>query len=118
MASYEEIVNPKQIDLRLTGQLSDFDDDHERLEIDMKGLQEIRERNSQWPFDYTSNHVLFRKCIHKQVDLKRFFDLMKKKVIYDYEVLISLKAEYHNSPFFVDIQKYTVNVNPSKFRHF
>ena len=52
---------------------------------------------------------MFRKHIPKQVELDRFIDALKEKVIHDYNIPIhvkALRAEYKRSPYFRDIVKY------------
>ena len=52
---------------------------------------------------------MFRKHIPKQVELDRFIDALKEKVIHDYKIPIhvkALRAEYKRSPYFKDIVKY------------
>ena len=52
---------------------------------------------------------VLRAHIPKQVEIDKFLDVLKKKVIHDYTLPLSakqLRAEYKNSPFFKDIHNY------------
>ena len=52
---------------------------------------------------------LFMKHIHKQQELDKFVDYLRKRVIHDCNVPLTvkeLKAEYHVGPYFKDIIKY------------
>ena len=53
--------------------------------------------------------ILFMKHIPKQQELDKFVNYLKQRVIYDYNVPLTvkeLKAEYHVDPYFKDIAKY------------
>ena len=52
---------------------------------------------------------MFRRHIPKQIELDKFIDALKEKVIHDYNIPIhvkALRAEYKRSPYFRDIVKY------------
>ena len=49
---------------------------------------------------------MFRRHIPKQVELDKFIDALKEKVIHDYNIPIHVKAEYKRSPYFRDIVRY------------
>ena len=52
---------------------------------------------------------IFRKHIPRQSELDKYLEIMKKKIIHDYQLPITLQelqAEYQKSPYFKDIYKY------------
>ena len=60
-------------------------------------------------FDHIIDHNVLRAHIPKQVEIDKFLDVLKQKVIHDYTLPLSakqLRAEYKNSPFFKDIHNY------------
>ena len=58
-------------------------------------------------FNKIPEDTIFRKHIPKQVELDKFIDALKEKVIHDYnipyDILKALRAEYKRSPYFRDI---------------
>ena len=71
----------------------------------MKSLKEKKRKL----FHKTPEETVFRKHIPKQLELDKFIDALKEKVIHDYNIAISIKAlraEYKRSPYFRDIFKY------------
>ena len=57
---------------------------------------------------------VLKNHIPKQVEIDKFLDVLKKKVIHDYKFPLSskqLRAEYKNSPFFKDIYNYITKGN-------
>ena len=60
-------------------------------------------------FHKIPEETVFRKHIPKQLELDRFIDALKEKVIHDYNIPINIKAlraEYKRSPYFRDIVRY------------
>ena len=64
--------------------------------------------------------MIFRKHLPRQLEKNKFLEFLKRKVIHDYDILISiqeLSAEYEKSPFFKDIYKYITKGHiPSQIR--
>ena len=59
------------------------------------------------------NHI-YRRHIPKQVELNQYIKLLRKKVIHDYNLPLSIKEfrnEYFKCPYFGDIYKYIVRDN-------
>ena len=53
--------------------------------------------------------MIFRKHLPRLLEINKFLESLKRKVIHDYDIPISIKelrAEYQKSPFFMDIYKY------------
>ena len=64
--------------------------------------------------------MIFRKHLPRQLEINKFLESLKKKVIHDYDIPTSIKelsAEYEKSPFFKDIYKYITKGHiPSQIR--
>ena len=106
------ILNPVPINVTLRGQLPSFDDDKEDIDLpDITLSDDMKQRNSFLLIGQILDSNIFRHHIPKQVELDKFLQILKKKVIHDYSLPISIKelrAEYPNSPFFKDIYRYIV----------
>ena len=66
-------------------------------------------RKSKKLFDEIQDEMIFRKHLPRQLEINKFLESLKRKVIHDYDIPISIKelsAEYEKSPFFMDIYKY------------
>ena len=66
-------------------------------------------RKSKKQFDDIQDEMIFRKHLPRQLEINKFLESLKRKVIHDYDIPISNKessAEYEKSPFFMDIYKY------------
>ena len=75
--------------------------------IDIPSIEELREKRKL--FKKIPEDTIFRRHIPKQVELDKFIDALKEKVIHNYNIPISVKAlraEYKRSPYFRDIVKY------------
>ena len=104
---------PVPINGMLRGQLPSFDGDTEDIDLpDMTISDDMKQRNSFPLIGQILNSNLFMHCIPKQVELDKFLQICKKKVIHDFSLPISIKelrAEYPNSPFFSkDTYRYIV----------
>ena len=110
---YDQILAPVNIDVTLKGQLPPFDME--------KGFEAIHTAAEQLPdleslfkedkplFKPGTEISLFMKHIPKQQELDKFVDYLRKRVIHDCKVPLTvkeLKAEYHIDPYFKDIVKY------------
>ena len=66
-------------------------------------------RKSKKLLDEIQDEMIFRKHLPRQLETNKFLESLKRKVIHDYDIPISIKelsAEYEKSPFFMDIYKY------------
>ena len=110
---YDQILAPVKINVTLKGQLPPFDME--------KGFEAIHTTAEQLPdleslfredkplFKPGTEISLFMKHIPKQQELDKFLDYLRKRVIHDCKVPLTvkeLKAEYHVDPYFKDIVKY------------
>ena len=53
-------------------------------------------------FDEIQDDTIFRKHLCRQLEINKFIESFKRKVIHDYDIPISIKelsAEYEKSPF-------------------
>ena len=76
--------------------------------MDISSIEELKEKKRKL-FHKIPEETAFRKHIPKQLELDKFIDALKEKVIYDYNIPISIKAlraEYKRSPYFRDIVRY------------
>ena len=109
---YDRVVNPLPIDVRLQGRLPAYDVETELMSnkpIDT--IQEFKKMKSQKLLEKIKDNSIIRRHVPKQVELDKFIESLKHKVIHDYHLPISVKelrAEYSNSPYFKDIYKYLV----------
>ena len=70
---------------------------------------EFKDAKSAPLLKYILEKNVLKTHIPKQVEIDKFLDIPKKKVIHDYKLPLSakqLRAEYKNSPFFKDIYTY------------
>ena len=66
-------------------------------------------RKSKKLFDEIQDEVIFRKHLPRQLEINKFLESLKRKVIHDHDIPISIKelsAVYEKSPFSMDIYKY------------
>ena len=99
------------IDVTFRGELPVFDkgkeiNDHLPNKTINDDLKDTKKRPL---LDHIIDHNVLRAHIPKQVEIDKFLDVLKKKVIHDYTLPLSakqLRAEYKNSPFFKDIHNY------------
>ena len=76
--------------------------------MDIPSIEELKEKKRKL-FYKIPEETVFKKHIPKQLELDKFIDALKEKVIHDYNIPISIKAlraEYKRSPYFRDIVKY------------
>ena len=110
---YDQILAPVNIDVTLKGQLPPFDmeKDFEAIHTTAEQLPDLESfyREDKPLFKPGTEISLFMKHIPKQQELDKFVDYLRKRVIHDCKVpltLKELKAEYHVDPYFKDIVKY------------
>ena len=84
------ILNPVPINVTLKGQLPSFDDDREDIDLpDMTLSNDMKQRDSLPLIGQILGSNIFRHHIPKQVELDKFLQIIKKKVIHDYSLPIS-----------------------------
>ena len=109
---YEGLLNPQPIEIELRGRLPSYDVDKAiqkyPFSMDIPSIEELKEKKRKL-FNKIPEDTIFRRHIPKQVELDKFIDALKEKVIHDYNIPISVKAlraEYKRSPYFRDMVKY------------
>ena len=107
---FQGLINPRPLDIRLPGILPGYDeDDKNQPEVSIRQPDKTMYRKSKKLFDEIQDEMIFRKCLPRQPEINKFLESLKRKVIHDYDIPISIKelhAEYEKSPFFMDIYKY------------
>ena len=109
---FQGLINPRPLDIRLLGALPDYDDDKEDInqpEVSIRQPHKTMYRKSKKPFDEIQDEMIFRKHLPRQLEINKFLESLKRKVIHDYDIPISIKelsAECEKSAFFMDIYKY------------
>ena len=112
LPKYEGLLNPQPIKIKLRGRLPSYNVDKAiqkyPFSMDIPSIEELNEKKRKL-FNKIPEDTIFRRHIPKQVELDKFIDALKEKVIHDYNIPISVKAlraEYKRSPYFRDIVKY------------
>ena len=112
LPKYEGLLTPQPIEIELKGRLPSYDVDKAieqyPFTMDIPSIEDLKEKKRRL-FKKIPENAVFRKHIPKQVELDRFIDALKEKVIHDYNIPIhvkALRAEYKRSPYFRDIVKY------------
>ena len=111
--NYDHILAPVNIDVTLKGQLPPFgmEKSFEAIHTTAEQLPDLESlfREDKPLFKPGTEISLFMKHIPKQQELDKFVDYMRKRVIHDCNVPLTvkeLKAKYHVDPYFKDIVKY------------
>ena len=112
LPKYEGLIKPQPIEIELRGSLPSYEVDKAiekyPFSMDIPSIEELKEKKRKL-FHKIPEETVFRKHIPKQLELDKFIDALKEKVIHDYNIPISIKAlraEYKRSPYFKDIVKY------------
>ena len=112
LRKYKGFLRSQPIEIGLRGRLPSYEVDKAiekyPFTMDIPSIEELKEKKRKL-FHKIPEETVFRKHILKQVELDRFTDALKEKVIHDYNIPISinaLRAEYKRSPYFSDIVKY------------
>ena len=110
---YDQILAPVNIDVTLKGQLPPFDMEKgfEAIHTTAEQLSDLESlfRKDKPSFKPGTEISLFMRHIPKQQELGKFVDYLRKRVIHDCKVTLTvkeLKAEYHVDPYFKHIVKY------------
>ena len=96
---FQGLINPRCLDIRLLGTLPGYDDDDDDDDDDDKNQPEvsIRQpdktmyRKSKKLFDEIQDEMIFRKHLPRQLEINKFLESLKRKVIHDYDMPISIK---------------------------
>ena len=83
------LLKPQPIEIELRGRLLFYDVDP--FTTDVPSIEELKEKKRK-PFDKIPEDTVFRRHIPKQVELDKFIDALKEKVIHDYNIPIHVKA--------------------------
>ena len=112
LPKYEGLLTPQPIEIELRGRLPSYDVEKAiekyPFTMDIPSIEELKEKKRRL-FKKIPEDTVFRKHIPKQVELDKFIDALKEKVIHDYNIPVhvkALRAEYKRSPYFKDIVKY------------
>ena len=112
LPKYEGLLKPQPIEIELRGRLPSYEVDKAiekyPFTMDIPSIEELKEKKRKL-FHKIPEETVLRKHIPKQLELDKFIDALKEKVIHDYNIPISIKAlraEYKRSPYFRDIVKY------------
>ena len=109
---FQGLINPRPLDIRLLGPLPgyyDGKDDKNQPEVSIRQPDKTMYRKSKKLFDEIQDEIIFRKHLPRQLEINKFLESLKRKVIHHYDIPISIKelsAEYEKSSFFMDIYKY------------
>ena len=102
------IVEPVSLDIKIAGKLPVYDVELDEQEDRWIISEEDKLRKTGQLFTKLDLNAV-SKYIPKQIDLDKFLEGLKYKVIHDYKIPITIKelrAEYASSPWFQDIYKY------------
>ena len=112
LPKYEGMLKPQPIEIELRGRLPSYEVDKAiekyPFTMDIPSIEELKEKKKKL-FHRIPENTIFRNHIPKHVELDKFIDALKGKVIHDYNIPISVKAlraEYKRSPYFRDIVKH------------
>ena len=106
---YQGLINPRSLDIRLLGTLPGYDkdiNDKNQPEVSIRQPDKTMYGKSRKLFDEIQDEMIFIKHLTRQLEINKFIESLKRKVIHDYDIPISIKelsAEYEKSPFFMDI---------------
>ena len=109
---FQGLINPRPSDIRLLGTLPGYDDnidDRIQPEVSIRQPDRTMYRKSMKLFDEIQDEMIFRKHLPRQLEINKFLESLKRNVIHDYDIPVSIKelsAEYEKSQFFMDIYKY------------
>ncbi len=98
----------KHLDIRLVGNLQNPELETE-VETTVRPPDPYFYREKECMFDHINDEDIIRKHIPKQIELDKWIEKIKRKVIHDYDVPITVKemaAEYSTSPKYRDIYNY------------
>ena len=89
LPKYEGLLNPQPIEIELRGRLPSYDVDKAiqkyPFSMDIPSIEDFNEKKRKL-FNKIPEDTIFRKHIPKQVELDKFIDALKEKVIHDYNI--------------------------------
>ena len=88
------MINPRPFDIRLLDTLPGYDDDKydkNQPEVSIRQPDKTMYRKSKKLFDEIQDEKIFRKHLPRQLEINKFLESLKRKVIHDYEIPISVK---------------------------
>ena len=120
---YQGLINPRPLDIRLLGTLPGYDNDiydEKQPEVSIRQPDKAMYRISRKLFDKIQDEMIFRKHLPRELQVNKFLESLKRKVIHGYDTPISIKelsVEYEKNPFYKDIYKYIMKGHiPSQIR--
>ena len=95
LPKYEVLLKPQPIEIELRGRLPSYDV-NKTIEkypftMDIPSIEELKEKKRKL-FHKIPEDTVFRRHIPKQVQLDKFIDALKQKVILDYNIPIKVKT--------------------------
>ena len=86
---YQGFINPRPLDIRSLGTLPGYDndiDDKNWPEVSLRQPDKTMYRKSRKWFDEIQDGMIFRKHPPRQLEINKFLESLKRKVIHDYEL--------------------------------
>ena len=112
LPKYEGLLKPQPIEIESRGRFPSYDVDKAiekyPFTMDIPSIEELKEKKRKL-FNKIPENSEFRRYIPKQLELDKFIDALKDKVIHDYNIPISVKAlraEYKRKSYLRDLVKY------------
>ena len=88
LPKYEGLLKPQPIEIELRGRLPSYEVDKAiekyPFSMDIPSIEELKEKKRKL-FHKIPEETVFRKHIPKQLELDKFIDALKEKVIHDYK---------------------------------
>ena len=85
---FQGFINPRSLDIRLLGTLPGYDDDDKddknQPEVSIRQPDKTMYRKSKKLFDEIQDEMIFRKHLPRQLEINKFLESLKRKVIHDY----------------------------------
>ena len=88
------LTNPRPLDIRLLGTLTGYDndiDDAKQPEVTIRQPEKTMYRKSKKLFDGIQDEMIFRKHLPRQLEINKFLQSCKRKVMHDYDIPIPIK---------------------------
>ena len=96
---FQGLINPRPLDIRLLGTLPGYDeddkDDKNQPDGSIRQPDKTMYRKSKKLFDEIQDEMIFRKHLPRQLEINKFLESLKKKVIHDYDILYGY-IQIHN----------------------
>ena len=92
---FQHLINPRPLDIRLLGTLPGYDeggkDDKNQPKVSIRQPDKTMYRKSKKLFDEIQDEMIFRKHLPRQLEINKFLESLKRKVIHGYDIPISIK---------------------------